>query len=205
MVLSEAGRRRMAVKARRFEAILALRRGEREQVFYEEFMAALGYKRNAKGFRAVAAAVPCSVLAAEPDNAASALAAAGSFVSWSRSGVRPGNSPERRLAAAAELFAHGGALFLADVASFSPEALKSMMRILTRGGCLGRGRAAAVIANVVLPFAIAERRVDGPPEWLPPEDVSLPARLTAFRMSRSTDSFLKRRVPPRFRSVPART
>ena len=182
MVLSEAGRRRMAVKARRFEAILALRRGEREQVFYEEFMAALGYKRNAKGFRAVAAAVPCGVLAAEPDNAASALAAAGSFVSWSRSGVRPGNSPERRLAAAAELFAHGGALFLADVASFSPEALKSMMRILTRGGCLGRGRAAAVIANVVLPFAIAERRVDGPPEWLPPEDVSLPARLTAFRI-----------------------
>ena len=34
----------------------------------------------------------------------------------------------------------------------------------------------------MLPFAIAERRVDGPPEWLPPEDVSLPARLTAFRI-----------------------
>ncbi len=181
-VLAAAGERRMAVKARRIEAILALRRGEREQVFYEEFMAALGYKRNSRGFRAVAAAVPCGVLVAEPDNAATALAAAGGFVNWSRSGVRPRNSPERRLAAAAELFAHRGAMFLAEVASFSPDALKSMMNIMTRGGCIGRGRAAAIIANVVLPFALAEGRVDGPPDWLPPEDISLPARLTAFRI-----------------------
>ena len=49
-------------------------------------------------------------------------------------------------------------------------------------GCMGRGRAAAILANVVLPCAIAEERVSGPPAWLPPEDISQPVRLTAFRL-----------------------
>lgn len=47
---------------------------------------------------------------------------------------------------------------------------------------IGRGRAAAILANVILPFALAEGRVNGVPAWLPPEDVSAPMRLTAFRL-----------------------
>ena len=47
---------------------------------------------------------------------------------------------------------------------------------------MGRGRAAAILANVVVPDAIAEERVAEPPAWLPPEDISQPVRLTAFRL-----------------------
>ena len=47
---------------------------------------------------------------------------------------------------------------------------------------IGRGRAAAIIANVILPFAMAEERTAECPAWLPPEDVSQPVRLTAFRL-----------------------
>ena len=47
---------------------------------------------------------------------------------------------------------------------------------------MGRGRAGAVIANVAVPFALAEGRLRAPPAWLPPEDLSEPVRLTAFRM-----------------------
>ena len=48
--------------------------------------------------------------------------------------------------------------------------------------CLGRGRAGAIIANVIVPWAIAEGRLAEAPEWLPPEDISDPVRLTAFRL-----------------------
>ena len=51
-----------------------------------------------------------------------------------------------------------------------------------RRRCLGRGRAAAIIANVIVPWAMAEGRLDEAPEWLPPEDISDPVRLTAFRL-----------------------
>ena len=47
---------------------------------------------------------------------------------------------------------------------------------------MGRGRAAAILANVVVPFAMAEDRAPNCPDWLPPEDVSAPVRLTAFRL-----------------------
>ena len=47
---------------------------------------------------------------------------------------------------------------------------------------LGRGRAAAILVNVVVPFAIAEERASEALDWLPPEDISEPVRLTAFRL-----------------------
>ena len=47
---------------------------------------------------------------------------------------------------------------------------------------MGPGRAAAIIANVVVPYALAEERIAEPPGWLPPEDISGPVRLTAFRL-----------------------
>lgn len=181
-VLAAAGETRLGAKARRIAAILRERRGEREQVFYEEMMAAFGYKRNEAAFRKVAARVPYAMLAAEPANAAAALLAAARFVDFNRSSSRPANFPRARLNAAAALFASGGAMFLADVASFSPKALRAMLKLLSKPGLLGKGRAAAAIANVVVPFAIAEGRVAGVPAWLPPEDLSAPVRLMAARM-----------------------
>ena len=56
------------------------------------------------------------------------------------------------------------------------------MDILTANGYVGRGRAAAILANVIVPFAIAEGRLWEAPSWLPAEDVSSPVRLTAFRL-----------------------
>ena len=181
-VLSAAGEHRMRMKARRLKAILAARPGEREQIFYEEIMNALGYKRNSRGFRSVAESVPFAALVAEPDNAETALLSAGWFVDWDMRGVRPWNSPERRLKSAAQLFATTGVMYLAEVASFGRSAIRAMLKTLTGLGLMGRGRAAAVIANVVLPFALAEGRVDEVPDWLPPEDMSIPVRLMAFRM-----------------------
>lgn len=181
-VMSAAGEHRMRTKARRIAAVLAARPREREQVFYEEVMCALGYKSNSRGFRRVAEAVPYASVASEPDNAEAAVLAAGEFVEWTRGGARPRNSPEARLRAAAQLFSKTGVMYLAEVASFAPRAARAMVGMLTNLGIMGRGRAAAVVANVVLPFALAEGRVDEVPEWLPPEDVSLPVRLMAYRM-----------------------
>lgn len=181
-MLAAAGEHRIHAKARRVRALLRERGGLREQVFYEELMSAMGYKHNSRNFRRIAEAVPYEAIAAEPENAPSAFLSAAGFVGWVRSGVRPWNSPERRLAAVAEMFMRGSVMYLADVASFSPEAARAMVKTLVRGGTMGRGRAAAIVANVVLPFALAEGRVDSVPDWLPPEDVSLPVRLTAFRM-----------------------
>ena len=51
-----------------------------------------------------------------------------------------------------------------------------------REGFVGPGRAAAVLANVVVPFAVAEGRLAVAPDWLPAEDISEPVRLMAFRL-----------------------
>ena len=181
-VLSGAGERRLMVKARRLSTILASRRAERIQVFYEEVMGALGYRRNSRGFREVAKAVPYAMVAAEPWNAESAMLSAARFVEWDRGLSRPGNSPELRLAGAARIFTETDVAGFADAASFSPGDLRGMVRELSFRGFMGRGRAAATIANVVVPFALAEGRLESAPEWLPPEDLSSPARLTAYRM-----------------------
>lgn len=181
-VLAAAGETRILAKAKRLDLLLKVRRGERMQIFYEEFMAALGYKNNSNGFRRVAGQVSFAQLAAEPDNARSAILSAAGFVDWNRASTRPANAPEARLAAAAAAFADSSFAFLADVASFAPSAIRSMMKLLSKPGLMGRGRAAAVLANVVLPFAIAENRVDSVPQWLPPEDVSSTVRIMASRM-----------------------
>lgn len=183
-VLAAAGETRLNAKARRIAAILRARGGAsaREQVFYEEMMAVFGYKRNSAAFRRIAAEVPRAQLAAEPDNAAAALLAAARFAEFNRSSTRPANSPEARLAAAARAFSSPAPMFLLDAAAFSPRTLRAMLKLLAGQGFMGRGRAAAAIANVVVPFAIAERRIDAVPQWLPPEDLSSPVRLMASRM-----------------------
>ena len=75
----------------------------------------------------------------------------------------------------------------AEASDFSAAACRKMV-VAMRGervegsSCMGRGRAAAILANVVVPYAIAEDRMAEPPAWLPPEDISQPVRLTAFRL-----------------------
>ncbi len=194
-LLAEAGRRRLAAKAervrRRLGSAVASRAGGREQVFYEEVMTALGYSRNAEAFRRVAGRVPIAEMPREPPSARAALLAAGSFEDMDRRCLRPNNSPERRLAAAADVFTSTGTMSLADAADFSRRGCRGMVAVMrgrgaaaSRGlsGFIGPGRAAAVIANVVVPFAVAEGRLAAAPDWLPAEDISKPVRLMAFRL-----------------------
>lgn len=185
-VLARAGRRRLGLKARRLVGRLCARPSadgaSRRQVFYEEVMSALGYKKNQSQFLHVAERVPIAALPPEREAAKTAMLVAGGFEEWSRCGIRPGNSPEHRLECAADVFTATPTITLADAYDFSRAACRSMVTMMCGERFMGRGRAAAILANVVLPFAIAEERTAGCPDWLPPEDVSEPVRLTAYRM-----------------------
>ena len=179
-VLSSAGACRLQIKADRLGRLLAT--GDRMQIFYEEIMGALGYRKNSAAFRAVARAVPLQVLYEEPENASAAFLTAALFTEWERANIRPNNQPEVRLRAAANLLTQTDTLRLVNADDFSPQACREMLKILTKGGYLGKGRAAAILANVITPLALAEGRLGAPPDWLPPEDLSSPVRLTAFRL-----------------------
>lgn len=181
-VLAAAGRHRLRMKARRLLGRLCAE-SDRRQLFYEEVMGALGYARNSAQFRRVARRVPLGELRDGPEAARTAFAAAGSFEEWDRLGCRPNNSPEARLAKAAEVILATPMMRLLDAERFDAAELREQIRAISSPGrCMGRGRAGAVIANVVVPWAIAEGRLADAPEWLPPEDVSEPVRLTAFRL-----------------------
>ena len=181
-VLAEAGRHRLFMKARRMSGRLCAAHGERRQVFYEEVMTALGYKKNQAQFRHVAERVPIRELSADVNVARTMLLTAGGFEEWNRTGYRPRNTPEQRLASAASVFTETPMMSLSDAADFSLSACRTMVKAMCGEGYMGKGRAAAVLSNVILPFALAEERVSTIPDWLPPEDLSEPVRLTAFRM-----------------------
>ena len=181
-VLAEAGRHRLLMKARRMSGRLCAAHGERRQVFYEEVMTALGYKRNQAQFRRVAERVPIRELPADVGVARTMLLTAGGFEEWDRTGYRPHNTPEQRLASAASVFTETPTMEMSEAADFSSSACRTMEKAMCGEGYMGKGRAAAVLANVILPFALAEERVSAIPDWLPSEDLSEPVRLTAFRM-----------------------
>ena len=181
-VLAEAGRHRLRMKARRMSGRLCAAHGERRQVFYEEVMTALGYKRNQAQFRHVAERVPIAELSPDVAVARTMLLAAGGFEEWDRTGNRPLNTPEQRLACAASVFTLTPTMEMSESADFSSAACRTLVKAMCGEGYMGRGRAAAVLANVVVPFALAEERASAVPDWLPPEDLSEPVRLTAFRM-----------------------
>lgn len=101
---------------------------------------------------------------------------------WYDSALRPNNRPEKRLSDAARVFVETPAIALAEAEDFSAKGSRAMVEALRGDHCMGRGRAAALVANVVLPFAMAEGRVASAPDWLPPEDISEPVRIAAFRM-----------------------
>ena len=204
-VLLAAGRHRLRMKARRLSGrlgeVAAIARqaqsgvdAPRRQVFYEEVMTALGYSRNSEQFRRIASRIPIADLPNDTDAARTALLAAGSFETWDRGGSRPSNTPEIRLGKAAEVFTETHIMALAEASHFSRQDCKLMIHSMSVNcgpvkrrlpdvhRCMGRGRAAAILANVVVPWAIAEGKLDQAPDWLPPEDISDPVRLAAFRM-----------------------
>lgn len=182
-LLAEAGRHRLKMKARRLAGRLSAATTSgtsRQQIYYEEVMTALGYKKNEVPFRHVAERVPIAVWPEDLEAARNALLVAGTFEEWDRRGTRPYNTPERRLSRAADVFALTPMCEYAEVSDFSREACRKMVKGVSRA--MGAGRAAAILANVVVPFAAAEERVQEIPDWLPPEDISHPVRLTAFRL-----------------------
>ena len=184
-VLAEAGRHRLRMKARRLTGRLCARTATPDgarQVFYEEVMNALGYRRNTVPFRRVAERLPIAALPADLAAAQTAMLVAGGFEEWDRFGTRPHNTPERRLENAAALFTQTPTMTLAAARDFSLPSCRAMIRLMCGERYLGKGRAAAILANVIVPFALAEERLSAIPDWLPPEDLSEPVRLTAFRL-----------------------
>ena len=161
-VLREAGRRRLLVKAHRMQKRF-LRVGDPEQVFYEEMFAAFGYAKNSVPFRVLAERLPLQDLPASEEMACEALNSVAALEvaethPWCRANIRPANRPEVRMMDAAALFTGG-----------KPRHLGS--RFL-----------AALMANVIVPYAIARGVVKDVPRWLPPECANGVTRLAAFRL-----------------------
>jgi hypothetical protein len=239
-LLAAAGRYRLQLKAARLRARLE-QTGDRHQLFYEEVMAALGYKHNQLPFRLLARLLPVASLGIPRETAYARLLGAARLlpqpetapdeegrafiralwdlwwrdatetlpdgVTWRLHNLRPLNSPVRRLAAAACLFSgmytvrheldglssetgsswHDRALAcLADRCVWpfwNQRVAFSSMPDAKETALLGASRAAAIITNVVLPFAAAEEALPRDTlEHLPPEDLSAPMRLTAFHL-----------------------
>ncbi len=126
---------------------------------------------------------------------------------WVRHGLRPQNSPVRRLAAAAALFTGRHTILdrLATLPATPPQAWFRSAGLLFEscacwpfwddrltlsgpptpgaGALLGPNRIAAMILNVIIPWFAAEDRLDpNILDQLPPEDLSAPVRATAFRL-----------------------
>lgn len=185
-ILSQAGKHRLTIKAARLRRLMSLMPSHTpqmlDQLFYSEVMNALGYRANSTGFRTLAQAVPLSIVQTEQDNAAAAFLAAAGFVSWPRVAGRPANQRVQRLQAAARLFTETKILSLREASDFSPTGCREILRVMTSDKLMGRGRAAAILANVVLPWALARDSALEVPSWLPPEDLSQVVRLTAWRL-----------------------
>jgi len=188
-MLRTAGERRLEGKARRFAALF-VRKGDRAQVFYEEMMAAFGYKHNVAPFRALAQTLPWRDLPTHPDAADTALSCAAKLgvapvVPWHTANVRPSNSPKRRISTAAALFAGAlpGLLRRLDGCDLAVrDGQRQALDILLAARPLGARRAAAMLTNVLIPFARAEERLQRVPEWIFPEDLNATVRLMAFRL-----------------------
>lgn len=185
--LMQAGKNRLMLKSRRLLGRLCegARNGlDRKQIFYEESMMALGYKANANVFRHVAERVPLVELLEDPTIAEAALVQAGKFENWEACNIRPQNKPHRRLTAAAEIYSESMVSECVEVEDFSREKCRRLLSVLcgNERKVMGRGRAAAILANVIVPLALAEGRISQVPEWLPAEDVSSTVRLMATRI-----------------------
>lgn len=183
-LLENAGRRRLAAKARAIGPTAGL------DVFYRLFMEAMGWKANTLNFRKLAEILPWNEI---PRNAAQAfvhLHGAAILVKWNIAGTRPNNRPEARFGAIARVCSNLEE-FVESLAACDWSSRKGVSRaikIIAGDGVelpfpakLGRGRSAAVAANVVWPFLHATGRA-GAIAWLPPEDESSIMRETVHRL-----------------------
>jgi len=185
--LREAGETRLRLKAERLAARLALG-GDPFQVFCGELLAAFGYKHNSAPFRALAAALPWSDLPPEREALRHCLECVSQMrvlptIPWRRANVRPANSPERRLDSVAVLLEKGRDLKQAfdDLDLATRKGQRIALGILGEAG-VGQRRGAAILANLLVPFAIAEGRLKRFPERLFAEDVNSIVRMTAMRL-----------------------
>ena len=99
--------------------------------------------------------------------------------------MRPSNSPARRIDEAARLFAGAlpGLLRRLDACDLAVrKGQQDALDILRAARPLGARRAAAMLTNVLIPFARAEERLARVPEWIFPEDINSTVRLMAFRL-----------------------
>ncbi|MFQ6019394.1 MAG: hypothetical protein ACE5KW_01405, partial [Dehalococcoidia bacterium] len=148
-------------------------RGEAEEVLYGRLLEALGYSENRQPFLTLAHRLPWRALRAPllvlPQQARAGeaerrLSAASRGLPWRTRGLRPGNGPRLRLAAAARLAArYAGPGLLAGLMEAvaladrgGPSALGRAL-VVREGGhaLLGPGRAGEIAVNVVLPLAVA--------------------------------------------------
>lgn len=179
-LLYDLGTRRLLGKASRIRWRLS--DTEPVQLFYEETMRALGFGRNQDGFALVARLVPYAELIRQPAHAAAALTTAAGFCKWHHGNCRPNNAPELRLNAAATLFTATNVMSLASLPDLSPSACRRAVGIIMSGGGIGCGRSAAIVTNVIVPYALATGNANEVPDWLPPEDLSRVVRRTAHRL-----------------------
>ena len=161
-VLLEAGQHRIGLKAHRLHTRL-IRTGNPGQVFYEELFAAFGYANNSEPFRALAERLPLDTLPDTEEMAHAALTSVaelevGLSHPWHLANVRPNNAPSVRIADAAAMFTGG------------------------KPRHLGAHLSAAILANVIVPFALARGVLQRPPRWLRPENVNSTVRLASFRL-----------------------
>jgi hypothetical protein len=128
-------------------------------------------------------------------------------IEWKTHSTRPSNHPVRRLAAAASIFHEPRRLLDAiyavergDAAAWTKRVLELLTQVeplpfwerrqsldsatgARKLALIGKGRAAAMLSNAVLPFMVAENPTAEPlVDTLPPEDLGSPAREAAYRL-----------------------
>ena len=186
--LCTAGEERFA--ARVSGAELAMRHEGVDQALYAAVMECMGFPRNKRQFRELARRLPWSALVSRPPTATvsgieALLLWAGGFAAkpagagtlkgkspvWTRPAGRPDNAPERRIKGAARLAARwrerggpGRAMAEALLGSRTPrEVIRAFEAPAEEGrrSLIGRGRAAEIVVNAVLPGLSAAARLTG--------------------------------------------
>ena len=186
--LSTAGEERFA--ARVSGAELAMRHEGVDQALYAAVMECMGFPRNKRQFRELARRLPWSALvswsargdvsgiedlllwaggfAAKPPGAG---ALRGKTPAWTRPAGRPDNAPGRRIKGAARLVTRwrdrGGPARAMTEVLLGSQTPREVIRAFEAAGednkrsLIGRGRAAEIVVNAVLPGLCAAARLAG--------------------------------------------
>ena len=186
--LSTAGEERFAARVSGTE--LAMRHEGVDQALYAAVMECMGFPRNKRQFRELARRLPWSALVSRPATGDAPgiedlLLWAGGFVAkpagagtlngktpaWTRPAGRPDNAPDRRIRGAAGLAERwreqgGPGRAMADVLLGASKPSEVVRAFEVRGeddkrSLIGRGRAAEIVVNAVLPGMCAAARLAG--------------------------------------------